>query len=66
VSSTIVFQPTVRQRDCGISIAQQLPMMSDRIVVRIRDFAKLREADEEVIIRYLKRRRRRACDFYRG
>jgi len=28
-------------------------MMSDRIVVRIRDFAKLREADEEVIIRYL-------------
>src|SRR5216683_1771220 len=37
----------------AISIAQQLPMMSERIVVRIRDFAKLREADEEVIIRYL-------------
>ncbi len=37
----------------AISIAEQLPMMSERIVVRIRDFAKLREADEEVIIRYL-------------
>jgi DNA polymerase-3 subunit delta len=28
-------------------------MMSDKRVVRIRDFAKLREADEEVLIRYL-------------
>ncbi len=37
----------------AISIAQQLPMMSERIVVRIRDFGKLREADEEIIIRYL-------------
>ncbi|HEX9629269.1 MAG TPA: DNA polymerase III subunit delta [Pyrinomonadaceae bacterium] len=37
----------------AISSAQQLPMMSERIVVRIREFAKLREADEEVIIRYL-------------
>jgi DNA polymerase-3 subunit delta len=37
----------------AISIAQQLPMMSERVVVRIRDFAKLREADEDVIIRYL-------------
>ena len=30
-------------------------MMSERRVVRIRDFAKLREADEETIIRYLER-----------
>ena len=28
-------------------------MMSDMRVVRIRDFAKLREADEETLIRYL-------------
>src|SRR5262245_31706570 len=37
----------------AIAAAEQLPMMSDRRVVRIRDFAKLREADEEVLIRYL-------------
>ncbi len=37
----------------AIAVAEQLPMMSERSVVRIRDFAKLREADEEVIIRYL-------------
>ena len=37
----------------AIAVAQQLPMMSERLVVRIRDFAKLREADEDVIIRYL-------------
>lgn len=33
---------------------EQLPMMSGRIVVRIKDFGKLREADDEIIIRYLK------------
>ena len=37
----------------AIAVADQLPMMSDRVVVRIRDFGKLREADEDVIIRYL-------------
>ena len=37
----------------ALAAAQQLPMMSDRRVVRIRDFAKLRDADEEVLIRYL-------------
>ena len=37
----------------AISAAEQLPMMSERRVVRIRDFAKLRETDEETIIRYL-------------
>ena len=30
-------------------------MMSERRVVRIKDFAKLRETDEEIIIRYLER-----------
>ena len=36
-----------------IAAAEQLPMMSDMRVVRIRDFARLREADEEILIRYL-------------
>jgi len=39
----------------AIAAAEQLPMMSERRVVRIKDFAKLREADEEIIIRYLER-----------
>jgi DNA polymerase-3 subunit delta len=37
----------------AIAAAEQLPMMSDMRVVRIRDFAKLREADEEILIQYL-------------
>jgi DNA polymerase III subunit delta len=37
----------------AIAAADQLPMMSDQRVVRIRDFAKLREGDEEILIRYL-------------
>jgi DNA polymerase III subunit delta len=37
----------------AIAAADQLPMMSDMRVVRIRDFAKLREADEDTLIRYL-------------
>lgn len=37
----------------ALAAAEQLPMMSDQRVVRIRDFAKLREADEETLIRYL-------------
>jgi DNA polymerase III subunit delta len=37
----------------AIAAAEQLPMMSDRRVVRIRDFAKLRDADEDVLISYL-------------
>jgi DNA polymerase III subunit delta len=36
-----------------LAAANQLPMMSTRRVVRITDFAKLREADEESLIRYL-------------
>ncbi len=37
----------------AIAAAEQLPMMSDMRVVRIRDFAKLRETDEDVLIHYL-------------
>jgi len=37
----------------AIAAAEQLPMMSPLRVVRIRDFAKLREADEETLIRYV-------------
>lgn len=39
----------------AIAAAEQLPMMSERRVVRIKDFAKLRETDEAIIIRYLER-----------
>ncbi len=39
----------------AIAAAEQLPMMSERRVVRIKDFAKLRESDEDIIIRYLGR-----------
>jgi DNA polymerase-3 subunit delta len=38
----------------AIAAAEQLPMMSSRRVVQIKDFAKVREADEEVLTRYLK------------
>jgi len=37
----------------AIAAAEQLPMMSDTRVIRIRDFARLRETDEEILIRYL-------------
>ena len=39
----------------AIAAAEQLPMLSEKRVVRIRDFAKLRETDEQIIIRYLER-----------
>jgi DNA polymerase III subunit delta len=39
----------------AIAAAEQMPMMSERRVVRIKDFAKLRETDEEIMIRYLER-----------
>jgi DNA polymerase-3 subunit delta len=41
------------QVQSALAAAEQLPMMSDTRVVRIRDFARLREADEEILIRYL-------------
>src|SRR4029078_1978346 len=37
----------------AIAAAEELPMMSDTRVVRIRDFGRLREADEDTLIRYL-------------
>lgn len=37
----------------AVAAAEQLPMMSDTRVIRIRDFARLREADEDTLIRYL-------------
>jgi DNA polymerase-3 subunit delta len=39
----------------AVAIAEQLPMMSDRRVVHIRNFGKLREADEDVLVKYLAR-----------
>ena len=39
----------------AIAAAEQLPMMASRRVVRIADFAKLREADEEALVRYITR-----------
>ncbi|MFN2579334.1 MAG: DNA polymerase III subunit delta [Pyrinomonadaceae bacterium] len=39
----------------AIAAAEQLPMMSDRRVIRMKNFAKLREADEEVLAAYLDR-----------
>ena len=39
--------------EAAVAAAEQLPMMSDRRVVRIRDFSKLREAQEEILIAYL-------------
>ena len=39
----------------AIAAAEQLPMMAARRVVSIADFAKLGEADEEVLLRYIER-----------
>ena len=39
----------------AVAAAEQLPMMSDRRVVLIKDFARLRETDEDILIRYLER-----------
>src|SRR5947209_15623446 len=39
----------------AIAAAEQLPLMSPRRVVQIRDFGKLREADEEALMRYITR-----------
>jgi DNA polymerase-3 subunit delta len=39
----------------AVASAEQLPMMSDRRVIRVRNFGKLREADEEVLLNYLAR-----------
>jgi DNA polymerase-3 subunit delta len=39
----------------AIAVAEQLPMMSARRVIRLRNFAKLREADEDFLLKYLER-----------
>ncbi len=39
----------------AIAAAEQLPMMAARRVVRVTDFARLREADEGALVRYLSR-----------
>ncbi len=39
----------------AIAAAEQMPMMGGRRVVRISDFGKLREADEEALVRYVTR-----------
>ena len=39
----------------AIAAAEQLPMMSPRRVIEIKDFSKLREADEEALTRYITR-----------
>lgn len=39
----------------AIAAAEQLPMMAARRVVRVTDFARLRESDEEALLRYVAR-----------
>ena len=39
----------------ALAAAEQLPMMAERRVVRVTDFGRLRESDEEAIARYLSR-----------
>lgn len=39
----------------AIAAAEQMPMMAARRVVRVRDFNRLRESDEEAIVRYVMR-----------
>ncbi|HEV2762069.1 MAG TPA: DNA polymerase III subunit delta [Pyrinomonadaceae bacterium] len=39
----------------AVAAAEQLPMMAPRRVVRVTDFARLREADEGALLRYLAR-----------
>src|SRR4029079_17412963 len=37
----------------AIAAAEQLPMMSNKRIVKIKDFGKLRDADEQFLIAYL-------------
>jgi DNA polymerase-3 subunit delta len=39
----------------AIAVAEQLPMMTERRVVRVTDFGRLRESDEEALMRYVAR-----------
>jgi DNA polymerase III subunit delta len=49
------FRLNVGDVRAAIAVAEQLPMMSSRRVVRIKDFAKLSEADEELLLKYIDR-----------
>lgn len=51
-SSFNLFTDDVRD---AIATAEQLPMMSERRVVRLRNFGRLREADEEFLLAYVER-----------
>jgi DNA polymerase-3 subunit delta len=48
---------SLRDRDArdAIAAAEQLPMMSSRRVVRVKDLAKLNETEEEILLAYLDR-----------
>ncbi len=39
----------------AVAAAEQLPMMSERRVVKVRDFGKVRETEEDILINYLSR-----------
>ena len=39
----------------ALAAAEQLPMMSSRRVIRVADFSRLREADEDALVRYIAR-----------
>src|ERR671929_53504 len=39
----------------AIAAAEQMPMMGGRRVVRVTDFGRLREADDEALVRYVTR-----------
>src|ERR1043166_7107340 len=51
-SSFNLFSDDVRD---AIAAAEQLPMMSQRRVIRLRNFGRLREADEEILLAYIER-----------
>lgn len=49
------FSLTQTEAHMAIATAEQLPMMASRRVVRIKDFNKLPEDDEEILLRYVGR-----------
>src|SRR5918911_425300 len=49
------FSLTAADVQQAIAAAEQLPMMAARRVVRVADFSRLREADEEALLRYASR-----------
>ncbi len=49
------FRLTTHDAREAVAISEQLPMMSSRRVVRIKDFGRVKETDEDVLISYLER-----------